>query len=128
MISSQWFDVLEEVAQGVRNIHKPFGHIQLAVCGDYFQLPPVPEQECAPLLFAFDSWTWDCCIRTKVKLAQVFRQEDPVLIKMLNDMRIGQVSDETARLITRFARSVKYDDGIEPPEIISRCWLANPAN
>ncbi|KAG8716185.1 hypothetical protein FRC09_015992, partial [Ceratobasidium sp. 395] len=128
MISSRWFDTLEEVARGVRNINKPFGNIQLVVCGDYFQLPPVPEREGAPPLFAFDSWTWDRCIRTKAKLTQVFRQKDPMLIKMLNDMRIGQVSDESAKLITGLARRVEYDDGIEPTEIVPRRWMADSAN
>ncbi|QRV89316.1 ATP-dependent DNA helicase PIF1 [Ceratobasidium sp. AG-Ba] len=128
MVSSRWFDVLEEIARVIRNINKPFGGIQLVVCGDFFQLPPVAERPDDPTMFAFNAWKWDRCVKTKVKLTQVFRQKDPRLIGMLNDMRIGQVSDESAALIRSLGRQVQYEDGIVPTEIVPLRWMAEDSN
>lgn len=41
MIDGEFFDKLEAVARAVRKSKKPFGGIQLIVCGDFLQLPPV---------------------------------------------------------------------------------------
>ena len=41
MIDSDFFDKLECVARVVRKTKNPFGGIQLVLCGDFFQLPPV---------------------------------------------------------------------------------------
>ena len=41
MVDGQYFDKLEAIARGVRKSKKPFGGIQLVLCGDFLQLPPV---------------------------------------------------------------------------------------
>ncbi|KAJ1299570.1 hypothetical protein OPQ81_002537 [Rhizoctonia solani] len=130
MVDATWFDQLEEIARKVRNKSKLFGGIQLVICGDFFQLPPVTNRDLigAPASFVFDSWTWDLCIKTKVMLTQVFRQKDPRLVKMLNDARVGIVTDESAELIKSLARPVHYDDGIGPTEIYPRRFEAEWAN
>lgn len=43
MIDAEYFDKLEAVARAVRNSRKPFGGIQLVLCGDFLQLPPVAK-------------------------------------------------------------------------------------
>ena len=45
MIDSELFDKVEAVARAVRNSDTPFGGIQLIVCGDFLQLPPVIKQD-----------------------------------------------------------------------------------
>ena len=45
MIDSELFDKIEAVARAVRNNNTPFGGIQLIVCGDFLQLPPVIKQD-----------------------------------------------------------------------------------
>ncbi len=44
MIDADFFDKLEAVARAVRKSKKPFGGIQLVLCGDFFQLPPVSKE------------------------------------------------------------------------------------
>jgi hypothetical protein len=41
MLDAELFDKLEVVARHVRNSSLPFGGMQLVLCGDFFQLPPV---------------------------------------------------------------------------------------
>ena len=39
MVEGDCFDKLEVVARAVRRSKKPFGGIQLVLCGDFLQLP-----------------------------------------------------------------------------------------
>ncbi len=43
MIDGDFFDKLEVVARTLRRSKKPFGGIQLVICGDFLQLPPVAK-------------------------------------------------------------------------------------
>src|SRR5262245_39612926 len=80
MIDGRLFDKLEFIARGVRNPMLPFGGIQLVICGDFFQLPPVPDYvgdgRKAVMTFAFEAHTWQSCIPTTIQLTKVFRQKD----------------------------------------------------
>ena len=44
MIDADYFDKLEAVAKAVRKSKQPFGGIQLVLCGDFLQLPPVTKE------------------------------------------------------------------------------------
>jgi hypothetical protein len=44
-------------------------------CGDFFQLPPVPDRHDRTSVFAFQAKTWNRCIPKVVALTQVFRQK-----------------------------------------------------
>lgn len=44
MIDGDFFDKMEEVAREVRRSSKPFGGLQLVICGDFLQLPPVSKE------------------------------------------------------------------------------------
>ena len=43
MIDAELFDKLEAIARAVRRSREPFGGIQLVLCGDFLQLPPVSK-------------------------------------------------------------------------------------
>lgn len=76
MVDGELFDKLEAIARQLRNNGRPFGGIQLVVTGDFFQLPPVPENGRAAR-FAFDAGTWKTTIEHTIALHHVFRQKDP---------------------------------------------------
>ena len=44
MVDADFFDKMEAVARAVRNSKKVFGGIQLVLCGDFLQLPPVSKE------------------------------------------------------------------------------------
>jgi ATP-dependent DNA helicase PIF1 len=116
MLDGTLFDKLEYIARYVRERNEPFGGIQLVLSGDFFQLPPVPDQNNGvpmPATYAFDAECWQRCVGRPVVLSRVFRQKDNEFVDMLSSMRIGQL---TPQLITRFkqlSRPLVYDDGIE---------------
>ncbi len=73
MLSPILFDKLEFIARKIRLNEKPFGGIQLLLCGDFCQLPCVDSE-----LFCFQSEKWSECIfpEDMVYLTQVIRQNN----------------------------------------------------
>ncbi|KAF8845465.1 hypothetical protein BDN67DRAFT_460206 [Paxillus ammoniavirescens] len=79
MLDGRLFDKLEALARYVRDNERPFGGIQLILSGDFFQLPPVPDQDSTSRIeatFAFQAKTWHRCVDHMAILTKVFRQKD----------------------------------------------------
>jgi ATP-dependent DNA helicase PIF1 len=57
MLSAELFDKLSYVAQKVRQDDRPFGGLQVILCGDFYQLPPIGVGKDAK--FCFESATWE---------------------------------------------------------------------
>ncbi|PKI33626.1 hypothetical protein CRG98_045982 [Punica granatum] len=96
MIDGELFDHLEFIAREVRESGKSWGGIQLVVCGDFFQLPPVNKRGYLRLNkeFAFEADCWDSSFGLQVELTKVFRQSEERLIKLLQGIRKGQIDPE----------------------------------
>ncbi|ESZ96563.1 hypothetical protein SBOR_3065 [Sclerotinia borealis F-4128] len=119
MVDGDLFDKLEAIARGIRNNGRPFGGIQLVITGDFFQLPPVPDynQKSRGVKFAFDATTWGTAIHHTIGLTEVFRQKDPVFANMLNEMRLGKVSQDTINAFVGMKRAINYEDDLTATEL-----------
>lgn len=106
MVHADFFDKLEHVARVVRNNSYPFGGIQLILCGDFFQLPPVSND----VKFCFQSQAWEKCIQLSFELVKIHRQSDPVLIDILQSIRIGRVTPEISdKLMTTSSQNIEKE-------------------
>lgn len=78
MVDGELFDKLSQVGRIIRNNGRPWGGIQLVITGDFFQLPPVPDNgnKQKDSKFAFDAATWSTSIDHTIGLTEVFRQRD----------------------------------------------------
>ncbi|XP_055613049.1 ATP-dependent DNA helicase PIF1 [Uranotaenia lowii] len=107
MVDGDYFEKIEAVARYIRKNDKPFGGIQLILCGDFFQLPPVIKQDRIPrgalsqdsdptdaVRFCFQTPAWKECIQNSFELTVVHRQKDPEFVSILNSIRIGRVTQE----------------------------------
>lgn len=112
MISGQLFDKLEYIARRIRSSQMPFGGIQLVLCGDFLQLPPVGINK--GVNRSFEAQSWSKCIRKYVALDKVFRQSDEDMVKFLNRIRLGRVDEFVTSMVAKMSRGVIYDDGLEP--------------
>ncbi|CAL3969334.1 unnamed protein product [Diplocarpon coronariae] len=119
MVDGDLFDKLEGIARAMRNNGRPFGGIQLVITGDFFQLPPVPDfdNKARGAKFAFDAGTWSTAIHHTIGLTEVFRQKDPVFANMLNEMRLGKITDETIAAFKKLSRPISYEDGLAATEL-----------
>ncbi|CAE6345984.1 unnamed protein product, partial [Rhizoctonia solani] len=104
----------------------------LVVSGDFFQLPPVPEEHEINTgldpLFAFEANCWKTSFPQAYKLTQVFRQDDTAFIRLLNELRLGITTDNTRDILNGLSRPIKCNDGILPTEIYPHRHSAQQAN
>ncbi|RPA98111.1 hypothetical protein L873DRAFT_1569971, partial [Choiromyces venosus 120613-1] len=128
MVDGDLFDKLEHIAREIRQArNKPFGGIQVVITGDFFQLPPVPDSG-KIAKFAFDANSWPTTIVHTIGLTQVFRQRDPEFASILNEMRLGHLSDPSVGFFQKLTRPLSYDDGIEATELFPTRYEVDAAN
>ncbi|XP_049708547.1 ATP-dependent DNA helicase PIF1 isoform X1 [Elephas maximus indicus] len=111
MVEADLFDKLEAVARAVRQQNEPFGGIQLIICGDFLQLPPVTKGS-QPPQFCFQAKSWRKCIPVILELTEVWRQADQAFISLLQAVRLGRCSDEVTRQLQATAAHKVGRDGI----------------
>lgn len=99
MMTSELLEKLDEVARNIRNCAgKPMGGLQIVFVGDFYQLPPVFRVgECDR--FVFESPLWNEIVEETIELKQIVRQSDPVFQKILNEARIGEMSEESIAIL-----------------------------
>jgi ATP-dependent DNA helicase PIF1 len=115
MMSDELFEKLDELGRLLRwKPEVPFGGLQIICLGDFYQLPPINTK------FVFESPMWEQTINTIVFLDTIYRQKDPIFQKILNEIRIGEVSDETDRILkTRIGLDFSKEV-IQPTKIFTR--------
>jgi ATP-dependent DNA helicase PIF1 len=120
MLCGELLDKLEYVARAARSgqRHKIFGGLQVVVFGDFAQLPPVNSE-----MFAFESETWYKLFgwdtRSTVVLRRVMRQRDPEFVRMLHEVRIGELSASIKAKFCALMRPLECPDGILPTQILA---------
>ncbi|KAG7524825.1 ATP-dependent DNA helicase PIF1 [Solea senegalensis] len=109
MVEAQFFDKLESVARSVKRSTEPFGGIQLIVCGDFLQLPPVSKGK-EKARFCFQARSWRKVIQVNMELMEVRRQTDQSFISLLQAVRVGRVTEEvTAKLLKSAYHHIERD-------------------
>jgi ATP-dependent DNA helicase PIF1 len=112
MMSVKIFDTINELAQSIRNNPTPFGGIQVILVGDFYQLPPIEspdEPETGAFCFQSKKYFDAFPINNHVVLKTIFRQTDPQYIKILNEIRCGEVSEESASTLQTYLNR-SYDE------------------
>lgn len=130
------FQKIEAVARHVRKSEKPFGGIQLIMCGDFLQLPPVIKSSDIidkttgkeRIKFCFQSPAWDKCINISYELKIVHRQTDSKFINILNNVRIGRITTEITEELTKTAKQKIEQDGILATRLCSHTNEADTIN
>ena len=117
MIDGTLLDKIDAVGRAARGSSRPFGGVQVIVCGDFMQLPPVKVSR-----FAFEADVWPTAFgANQFCLTRVFRQSDQSFVSLLNELRVGRASPATcATLQATVARGLGAIDGIEPTKLFAR--------
>lgn len=102
MLTGDYVDMMNAWVAYIRNIpHRAgatgFKRVQLILCGDFLQLPPVQTQHDAPAerLLAFDAKCWEDLRVRPFLLRENFRQADQDFTTRLLELREGLVTAET---------------------------------
>ena len=102
MMTPELFDKLDDLGKRLRKSMKPWGGIQLILCGDFFQLPPVNKGMAGDVLvgrFAFESAAWNKANLLPVLLTKIERQLDDSFQTVLNECRVGKPSEKTIEIL-----------------------------
>ncbi|CAH8510966.1 unnamed protein product [Schistosoma rodhaini] len=127
MLSSRVFTRLELIATECRRSmnkisgQKAFGGIQLAIFGDFFQLPPVVHPSESINKFAFQSSSWAKCRFRVIELTHSWRQSnDPKLAHLLSVIREGQCPEWAVERLRSRLVSELVDRKNKPKVIATR--------
>lgn len=97
MVSPELFESMDRILRGFKKSNLPFGGVQVVLSGDFFQLPPV-SQTPKEKRFAWQSPVWRALELKTSYLQEKFRQDDDRLIGILDEIRRGEVSENSHRL------------------------------
>eukprot|EP00505_MAST-04D_sp_SCG-Rhode-Island_P003112 Stramenopile-MAST_4_protein_3112 len=131
MLSGEILDFIESMMREIRGSSEPFGGVQLILCGDFLQLPPVgntphPAEyknalQATDLFlnrgYAFQATCWPKSQIHTARLQQVHRQGgDRHMVEALQEMRLGTTHGGMARQFLRdCCRPLQVNtDGIKP--------------
>lgn len=108
MVRADLLDAIDSVLRRYRDRYKPFGGVQLLMIGDLQQLAPVIKENEWNLLktyydtsFFFGSRALKETAYATIELKQVYRQNDPYFLSLLNNVRENKVDQSTLDALNR---------------------------
>jgi len=111
MLSQKIFEILEELSRKARKNSAVFGGLQVVFLGDFFQLPPIEtENDPGSEKFCFESPIWHRVFPTEnhIELTKIFRQNDPIYIDILMQIRKGYLEKDKVELLETYVNR-EYD-------------------
>lgn len=109
-------DLIERIARHFKRNQLPFGGMQIVLCGDFFQLPPVSRIGEKESHFSYKSETWKKLNLKICYLEEQFRHKDDKFIKILNGIRGNNLSEESLFCLNS-RNNACLKEGIEPTKL-----------
>ncbi len=95
MLDARRLALADRICRFVRNTTAPFGGIQVVLCGDFHQLPPIELAS----RFAFEGEVWDSLNLVICYLVEQHRQEDKDFLAVLNSIRTGIMDSNLNKIL-----------------------------
>lgn len=99
MLPDFTFRNIDIVCRAFKNSNLPFGGLQVILCGDFFQLPPVEKQD-TPVLPIYKTALWNEMNLKICYLHKEYRQADEIFLQILRQIRQNAVDTKTIKLLT----------------------------
>lgn len=99
MLHDYRLDMVDQAARSVREDQLPFGGIQVIMCGDFFQLPPVNRRGSRQGSFVVGSSAWGELDPVICYLGEQHRQDDELLLDILSALRQGDIRKRHAEAL-----------------------------
>lgn len=116
MINAETFNKISKIMSLVLNNPRPFGGMQMVLCGDFAQLEPVTGE------YAFCAEEWARLAPINILLTKQMRQVDDILLfTTLEQIRIGKLSPKDIEFLTKLKDTTFPNDGIMPTIIYPMC-------
>ena len=116
MLDARVIDMVNAVCKAVRKNTQPFGGLQVVFVGDFFQLPPITKQG-EQMYYAFESRSWAEARPMVCYLSDQFRQEDEMLLSLLQSIRKNDIEEDHYTLL-KDQESIAFEN-IEPTRLFT---------
>jgi len=117
MLHREQLDSIHQVLSFCLDNPQAFGGLQVVLCGDFFQLPPIGKyRERSSDKFAFMSNSWQYADFKVCYLTEQFRQSKNDLSSILDEIRAAQISDRSIKLL-RNASKTEFNEGVFPTKL-----------
>lgn len=118
MVRADLLDAIDAVLRRYRDRYTPFGGVQLLLIGDLQQLAPVVKEDEWNLLshyyetsYFFGSQALQKTAYATIELKQVYRQNDPYFLSLLNQVRENKADTQTLNALNQ-----RYIPHFQPPK------------
>ncbi|MEX0668418.1 MAG: HRDC domain-containing protein [Candidatus Saccharimonadales bacterium] len=119
MLDGARLELINQICKMLKDEDKPFGGLQVILCGDLFQLPPI-NRGGGDIDFAHFAKAWDELNLKVCYLKEQHRQEeDPRLLRLLREIRSNELSEESMQIL-----EVRLEEET-PDEDITRLYTHN---
>jgi len=98
MLHSYRLDMVDQVCRAFKRNSLPFGGLQVVLCGDFFQLPPVERGE-DYASFVNESQAWQTMDIKICYLNEQHRQMDHKFLSILNAIRMNRADNDTLDML-----------------------------
>lgn len=134
MLHNFQLDMIDQICRVAKKNDQPFGGMQMIMCGDFFQLPPVTKRQAPASIevdlqsslyedekklqtngtdFVTSSDIWDQMQLRICYLDEQHRQDDRAFLRILSDIRSGDVTEDTVEALSE--RLNKEPEGYSNP-------------
>lgn len=137
MVRADLFDCIDRFLRlNGRDPLAPFGGVQLLLVGDLYQLPPVVTAEergyfsgyYYPSPYFFDAHAYAAAHVMMIELTQVYRQNDPDFIAILDAVRTAQVTDTHLTRINARVTDIPVSSDDFHVSLVARNVMAEQVN
>jgi ATP-dependent exoDNAse (exonuclease V) alpha subunit len=117
MLHQDQLNTIHSVLEYCRDNSRAFGGIQIILCGDFFQLPPIGNYgELSRDKFAFMSNAWQFADFNVCYLTEQYRQNNNALTGILEEIRSASISQKSIDLLEKASKTT-FENGIEPTKL-----------
>ena len=106
MVRADLLDGIDQVLRRYKNRSKVFGGVQVLMIGDLQQLSPVVKDNEWELLkpyyntpYFFSSTAFQECMPINIELKHIYRQDNELFIKILNEIRNNKLTDSSCKAL-----------------------------
>ena len=128
MLHQRQLALVDQVLKYFKMNQLPFGGIQIVFCGDFFQLPPIGnDNETSKNKFCFMAPQWVNAAPHICYLTQQYRQTNDELNVILNEIRSGRISElRYSKLQESIGQKIKSK--VEPTKLFTHNYDVDNIN
>jgi len=139
MLHGRQLDMIDQIARAMLDHTKPFGGIQVVLCGDFFQLPPITKNnnfnQDNGNKFAYQCLAWEngqfniCYLHEQFRQKEGKNGEQDELLKILNEIRSGSAGENTkVPLRSRYKKDPDTKTSLLPTKLFARNFNVDSIN